>query len=632
MKDKKNDKKLTINEVEDCTQNKRIQDKFNKIFPSEVSNKRKEADHEVINNEEDEKMTKIFNIQVLQKDLLHESKIMRDLSFDGINSKKQESHIEKAPSQVTPKKRVDKFSKDALNDTQDNIKTKAYEITTTDDANATMIVAPPVTSPLLDHATVVVSPPGFENATVVVPAPPDTSESAMPEQKIAEESDMPGLELFLEEEEEGAGEEIEIVHGGGSTHQQEKAPQTGIDIELANKTVSTSLQLLRKKRSLESDSEKAEMSLEDVEVSSSALEALDLPLPPDLLAQERERESERESESEVLVEDLLRADDGTTSTSSEVAPSLETMESMEVSFSSSNPFQAEESLEESSKTVASIVDMAADKQAISTTPTTSAVSAVSAVSAADVATAATTATVAIKGPLGPSDGSGFTATILPSSYINSLPANSEHLQYYTDELVKLQTTIRGLRDDREVLLQKIQHLEEEKLKLSQRLFHLESLTDELKIDLAISQKHHQEQLSSLQVKLKTIEQRSKILEEKNRQYVEEILKLNQRVRIDISSVKEREKVLENQLELLRADTENQIATRDQKILELKRQIDTLEFNMESASLREEESKKQRIYLQDKLDKIRKNLAITTSCLEEDDQLLMQNKLLKKINI
>jgi hypothetical protein len=50
--------------------------------------------------------------------------------------------------------------------------------------------------------------------------------------------------------------------------------------------------------------------------------------------------------------------------------------------------------------------------------------------------------------------------------------------------------------------------------------------------------------------------------------------------VDIRRIRVREKELEGQLEILKKDSSALLHARDEKILELKRRIDLLEFNME----------------------------------------------------
>jgi chromosome segregation ATPase len=56
--------------------------------------------------------------------------------------------------------------------------------------------------------------------------------------------------------------------------------------------------------------------------------------------------------------------------------------------------------------------------------------------------------------------------------------------------------------------------------------------------------------------------------------------LKERVRSDIRKIRVREKELENRLEIVRKDSEALIGSRENKIIELKRKLDLLEFNMD----------------------------------------------------
>ena len=87
------------------------------------------------------------------------------------------------------------------------------------------------------------------------------------------------------------------------------------------------------------------------------------------------------------------------------------------------------------------------------------------------------------------------------------------------------------------------------------------------VDDATAQlKERTDKLRSVEVKLKFT--------------IDEIDKVKERVRVDIRRIRVREKELENQLEILKKDSAALLIARDEKIVELKRKLDLLEFNME----------------------------------------------------
>jgi hypothetical protein len=81
-----------------------------------------------------------------------------------------------------------------------------------------------------------------------------------------------------------------------------------------------------------------------------------------------------------------------------------------------------------------------------------------------------------------------------------------------------------------------------------------------------------------QVRAKT--DKARLLEIQVRAATEEMEKLKERVRADIRKIRIREKELENRLEIMRKDSEVLISSRETRIIELKRKLDLMEFNMD----------------------------------------------------
>ncbi len=109
----------------------------------------------------------------------------------------------------------------------------------------------------------------------------------------------------------------------------------------------------------------------------------------------------------------------------------------------------------------------------------------------------------------------------------------------------------------------------------------------------------------------------------------ELYKAAQKNKIDVKKVQMRERELEQKLELLKSDSELQIRNRDLKILELKRKIDAMEFDMESISMQEKRSVESRFELEDKLDKAIKTLRSAISVLEDETEKSNALEALKK---
>ena len=191
------------------------------------------------------------------------------------------------------------------------------------------------------------------------------------------------------------------------------------------------------------------------------------------------------------------------------------------------------------------------------------------------------------------------------------------VRYNESELLRLQATIRQLREERDQLLGEIKEAKSEKKVLEQENLGLKAELDEAKIEISIMKKRHGDEIDEMKYRLRIGDEKRMISEEKSKKLQKEFDRLQQRVRVDFNQIKQREKELESKLELVKMDSESQVRSRDQKILELKRKIDQLEFNMENAVIKEQKSKDDKQKLEDRLHKIMKTLRGSIELLEED---------------
>jgi hypothetical protein len=194
---------------------------------------------------------------------------------------------------------------------------------------------------------------------------------------------------------------------------------------------------------------------------------------------------------------------------------------------------------------------------------------------------------------------------------------SPRSQISDDEYVRLQTTIRQLREEREDFVSNIKALKNDVRELEQDNLTLKAALDETKIEISILRKRHLTEIEDYKYKFNLAEEKRAYSEEKLRNFEKTKEKLEQKSRIDIGQVRQREKELESKIELMAMDIDSQVTSREQKILELRRKIDSLEFNMENASIREQKSVDDKRKLEDKLNKIMKTLRNSIKNLEDD---------------
>ncbi len=186
-----------------------------------------------------------------------------------------------------------------------------------------------------------------------------------------------------------------------------------------------------------------------------------------------------------------------------------------------------------------------------------------------------------------------------------------------NELLRLQGLIRSLKEEREGYLQEIAENKTEKRILEQENLSQQASIDELRIEVEILKRKRQEEVEEAQYQLRSSEDRAAVFEQKYKSLKKEFEQMNIRYNEEVSKVKRREKELENQLELSQMDTENQVNSRDEVILNLKRKIDVLQFNMENSDIREQQHKREKVELEEKLEKMMKTLRGSIKLLEED---------------
>lgn len=190
---------------------------------------------------------------------------------------------------------------------------------------------------------------------------------------------------------------------------------------------------------------------------------------------------------------------------------------------------------------------------------------------------------------------------------------------YTDEqLIKLTETIKFLRHDRDMLERKLETIEDGQLSERRNFQLYKSQLEEKNIEIDIMQKRHTKQVEKLQKSLDAANKQKEILIEKNRQIISSVEESHSKKEYDLNRVRKREIELENKLEMLKADTKIQLKTREDKIIELKRRIDTLEFDMNTIQNQESRSLIKRTQLEGKLDSVIGTLRDAIEDLENKD--------------
>jgi hypothetical protein len=128
----------------------------------------------------------------------------------------------------------------------------------------------------------------------------------------------------------------------------------------------------------------------------------------------------------------------------------------------------------------------------------------------------------------------------------------------------------------------------------------------------------QAEMEDLKFQLRVKTDKARALEAKVRETVDSMENLKERVRADIRKIRIREKELENRLEILKKDSEALITARENKIVELKRKLDLLEFNMDLLQDQYSKEKERSALLRDRLLKAGQAMRVAGGLLDEEE--------------
>jgi len=96
--------------------------------------------------------------------------------------------------------------------------------------------------------------------------------------------------------------------------------------------------------------------------------------------------------------------------------------------------------------------------------------------------------------------------------------------------------------------------------------------------------------------------------------------MRERVKKDIQKIRVHEKELEARLEILKRDSETLLSAKDRKLLEFRRRIDALEYELESLTEKEKEAQEKVHFWKQRMDRVLRALRMGTSLLEGEAAL------------
>lgn len=179
-------------------------------------------------------------------------------------------------------------------------------------------------------------------------------------------------------------------------------------------------------------------------------------------------------------------------------------------------------------------------------------------------------------------GPAFGDAVVPGGAAHSPDAETlrKYLMLREQDVVALSAQLKSAYDQ----IRDLEASREMERAQSAELAHLvkqaQAQREGLEQEMRAKTEAHEEESNELRFQLKAKHDKVRVLEVKVRETLEQMESLKERVRLDIRKIRVREKDLENKLEIQKRDAEALIVARENKIIELKRKLDLLEFNMD----------------------------------------------------
>jgi hypothetical protein len=183
--------------------------------------------------------------------------------------------------------------------------------------------------------------------------------------------------------------------------------------------------------------------------------------------------------------------------------------------------------------------------------------------------------------------------VVPGGAANAPDAETlkKYLYLREQDVTALSSQLRQARDR----INELENLLRQEKSVTSEFAHLAQEQDRrisgFEKEKAVAVETVQKDFEDLKFEMKRRSEKIRVMELQVKEATDATERLKERVRNDIRKIRSREKELENRLEIMKKDSEALLGAREQKIIELKRKLDLVEFNTD--------------LLQDQLDKERR---------------------------
>ena len=202
--------------------------------------------------------------------------------------------------------------------------------------------------------------------------------------------------------------------------------------------------------------------------------------------------------------------------------------------------------------------------------------------------------------------------------VSELKKESEFIsEHHEGELLRLKSSLEVLSEERDLLSNKLNEQEKNDSVARTKINSLQAELDEAKIENIFLKKRYEKEIENVKYSEKLAREKRDILLERNKKLEEDLNLVQAKTSFDSKKVQERERALESQLELMKVDSESLLKSRDDMIVKLRRKIDALEFDFQTLFTREKKMREEKYLLEERLDRVKDVLKSTVGNIDEE---------------
>jgi CheY-like chemotaxis protein len=221
--------------------------------------------------------------------------------------------------------------------------------------------------------------------------------------------------------------------------------------------------------------------------------------------------------------------------------------------------------------------------------------------------------------------------VIPGGAVQSPDTETlkKYLMLREQDVAILSNQLKSARDQIVQLEKKLREESGKSGELEHAVGERQKRIEEFEKEKALALQGLQAEIDELRFQNKTKTDKARLLESKVTEATEEIERLKERVRTDIRKIRVREKELENKLEIVRKDSEALITARESKIMELKRKIDLLEFNIDLLQDQNAREKENSAQLRERLAKAAQVVRVAGGLLDAQGKAIIEEAVSEK---